>query len=241
MIVTRHLPEPTTVVDLDDDNANGQLDALYRPQREQWLSINLVASVDGAAHGGDGTSGTLTQGADRRILGAIRRNSSVVLVGAETVRAEGHLFPRSTSLVVATLSGNLTGHAFSPELEPGRLVVVCPASASETVRRTLGDVPAAIIDIPSHTVTPHQLIDALRAHGFDTIVCEGGPSLASQLIDAQLVDELCLTTSPLIAGKAAESLPAITAADRHELELSQLLTDTPGSTYARWRFSPRNH
>lgn len=241
MIVTRHTPGPTLTIDLADASAAAGLDELYRPARQQWLSINLVASVDGGGQGGDGTSGTLTQGADRRILGAIRRNSSIVLVGAATVRAEGHLFPRTTSLAVATLSGDLTGHAFPRELEPGRLIVVCPTPAVDTVTRTLGTVPATVIAVEADTVTPHQLVAALRDRGHDTIVCEGGPSLASQLIDAGLVDELCLTTSPVILGDAAAALPALTVTDRRELTLAQLLTDTTGSIYARWMLNPRSH
>lgn len=241
MIVTRHLPVPRFEVDLGVPDAAARLDGLYRPQRAEWLSINLVASVDGAARGSDGTSGTLTQGADRRILGAIRRNSSIVLVGATTVRTEGHLFPRSTSLAVATQSGDLTGHAFSSDLEPGRLVIVCPSAAASTVRTTLGDVPATVLSIDSDVVTPEALIATLRQHGYATIVCEGGPSLAATLIDAELVDELCLTTSPLLAGDALGALRAIAGTQRHDLELAQLLSDSGGSVYARWRFSSRNH
>lgn len=241
MRVTRHLPAPVHVIDLVDAASSARLDELYRPPQPEWLSINLVSSIDGAGRGGDGTSGTLTQGADRKLLGAIRRNSSIVLVGATTVRTEGHLFPRSTSLAVATLSGDLTGHSFSPELEPGRLVVVCPESAADTARRTLGPVPATVIPVSGTTLSPQQLIDALRARGFATIVCEGGPMLASDLIDAGLVDEVCLTTSPVIAGAAARALPAMTVNDRHELELAQLLTDSSGSIYARWRLKPASH
>lgn len=241
MIVTRHLPHPVAQIDLDDAAANGSLDELYRPRRDTWLSINLVASIDGAASGSDGTSGTLTRGADRRILGAIRRNSSTVLVGAATVRAEGHLFPRSTSLAVATQSGDLTGHALPRDLAPGRLVVVCPTSAVSLVERTLGDIPATILGIDTDVVTAHALIGALRDNGFQTIVCEGGPTLASQLIDANLVDELCLTTSPVIAGSHDGAIRALTVSHRHDLELGQLLTDSSDSVYARWMFNDRNH
>lgn len=240
MIVTRHLPEPVTTVDLGSPDSGAQLDELYRPQRDDWLSINLVASIDSAAQGSDGTSGTLTQGADRRILGAIRRNSTVVLVGAATVRAEGHLFPRSTSLAVATLSGDLSGHAFPAALDPGRLVIAAPAGAHDTVRRTLGDVPAILLRIPD-TPDPRALVGALRDHGFATIVCEGGPTLAGQLIDADLVDELCLTTSPVIAGAPEHALRALRVEGRHDLALGQLLTDSAGSVYARWMFNDRNH
>lgn len=239
MIVTRHLPSPVLNVELTAMDAATRLESLYLPARPQWLSVNLVTSVNGAARGPDGTSETLTQGADRRILGAIRRNSSIVLVGATTVRAEGDLFPRSTSLAVATQSGDLDGHALSNDLEPGRLVVVCPAAAVPTVRRTLGDVPATVLAVDAAEVSAGELIGMLRKHGYDTIVCEGGPTLANQLIDAGLVDELCLTTSPVLASATASALRAIDVTERHDLELAQLLTDETGSIYARWAFSAR--
>lgn len=239
MIVTRHLPSPVLDVELTAPDAAAGLDSLYLPGRQQWLSINLVASVNGAARGPDGTSETLTQGADRRILGAIRRNSSIVLVGASTVRTEGDLFPRSTSLAVATQSGNLSGHAFSNDLEPGRLIVVCPAAVAETVEHTLGGVTATVLTVDGTEVSAEALIETLRAHHYDTIVCEGGPTLANQLIDAGLVDELCLTTSPVLASASASALRAISVAERHDLVLTQLLTDDIGSVYARWSFSAR--
>ncbi|MBX3093233.1 MAG: dihydrofolate reductase family protein [Cryobacterium sp.] len=243
MIVTRHLPSPALDVELTAQDAAARLDGLYLPGRPEWLSVNLVASVNGAARGSDGTSDTLTQGADRRILGAIRRNSSIVLVGASTVRTEGDLFPRSTNLAVATQSGDLTGHAFSKELEPGRLVVVCPAAAVETVHRTLDGVPATVLAIETAEVSAVELIATLRAHGYDTIVCEGGPTLANQLIDAGLVDELCLTTSPVLMSptiaSASAALRAIDVTERHELRLTQLLTDETGAIYVRWSFSAR--
>ena len=239
MIVSRHLPSPAVEVDLRAPDAAATLEALYEPDRPQWLSVNLVASVNGAGRGSDGTSDTLTRGADRRILGAIRRNSSIVLVGATTVRTEGNLFPRSTSLAVATQSGDLTGHAFPSELEPGRLVVVCPSGAVANVYRTLGEVPVTVLPVDAPRVTADTLIDTLREHGYDAIVCEGGPSLAGQLVDAGLVDELCLTTSPLLTGAASSDLRALDVAGRHDLELAQLLTDETGSIYARWRFTAR--
>ncbi len=39
--------------------------------------------------------------------------------------------------------------------------------------------------------------------GYSRILCEGGPTLLGQLAAAGLVDELCLTTSPVLAAGQA--------------------------------------
>jgi riboflavin biosynthesis pyrimidine reductase len=43
-------------------------------------------------------------------------------------------------------------------------------------------------------------LDELRKRGLDQVLCEGGPHLFGALLAADLVDELCLTVSPLLAG-----------------------------------------
>ena len=43
----------------------------------------------------------------------------------------------------------------------------------------------------------------LAGHGYQRMLTEGGPGLLAQLIGADLVDELCLTISPLLAGPGA--------------------------------------
>jgi riboflavin biosynthesis pyrimidine reductase len=47
-------------------------------------------------------------------------------------------------------------------------------------------------------------VQALRAGGHQLILCEGGPTLLGSLLAASFVDELFLTISPLLAGRAAQ-------------------------------------
>jgi riboflavin biosynthesis pyrimidine reductase len=49
-------------------------------------------------------------------------------------------------------------------------------------------------------------LDALAERGHRRISCEGGPHLLGQLADAGLLDELCLTVSPLLAGPGADRI-----------------------------------
>jgi len=49
-------------------------------------------------------------------------------------------------------------------------------------------------------VEPQRMIDALAERGLGRIHCEGGPSLFGSLLQADLIDALCLTVSPSLEG-----------------------------------------
>lgn len=235
MILTRVYPGEAKPVDLDDVGSREQLLELYRPPQSNWLRINLIASVSGNAGGSDGTSETLSNPADRRLLGVIRELGDVVLIGAESLRAEGYLLPRRSPLAVVTSSGDLTGHGVGDAVESGRVIVVCPEEAVARVRETVGSVKVDIVTVAATDgrFTMTDLVAALRARGMNSIVCEGGPGLAAQLISAGLVDELCLSTSPLLNGAHLPVFGKVQF-DEAKLELSQLMVDNASGIYARW-------
>lgn len=224
-------------VSTDDIDAGVRVAGWYEHPLPRWLRLNLIASVDGTAAGADGTSETLTNRADRLILGVLRRQADVVLVGAASVRAEGYRLPKTAKLAILTASGNLTGHRVSSEGDPvpGRLLVLCPQSAVATATATLGEIAAEIIVIPDDAgrLNVASVVDFLHGRGLAKIICEGGPSLAAQLLSANVVDELCLSTSPRITGNALSLLGANSPTDRR-LTLLQLLVDDASGIYARW-------
>jgi riboflavin biosynthesis pyrimidine reductase len=231
VIFERLYPGPTASIDGDDRE---RLLELYRPPRAEWLRLNLIASVTGAAMGSDGTSETLSSPADRRILGVIRELSDLVLVGAQTLRTEGYQHPRHSRLAIVTHSGNLGGHRIEAP-EGAAPIVLCPAAAVEHVRANLAG--AEIIELkPVGTALPlTAVIAALRERGYASIVCEGGPSLAAQVIDTGLADEFCLATSPRVGGTPFAVTGSGSIAER-AVTLSQLLRDESGGLYARWSF-----
>lgn len=238
MILRRIFPSVDAPVAVDSPEASAAIDALYAVPARDWLRLNLVASIDGSAVGADGTSQSLTRGADRKVLGAIRRTSDVVLVGASSVRAEGYRLPRTAPLAVVTASGDLAGSGLPREPVAGRLIVLCPASAQLRVRESLDGRGANVLVVPDAggCLAAREILAALNELGLRSIVCEGGPRLAAQLIAAGLVDELCLSTSPVLGGPAVPVLGP-TDLDPVRLELAQLLVDDAGVSYARWSMS----
>ena len=229
MIFERLYPSPAERIDGDDRAL--LLDA-YRPPRADWLRINLIASVSGSATGADGTSETLSSRPDRRILGVIRELADVVLVGAESLRAEGYQHPRRSRLAVVTLSGNLAGNRIEAP-DGAAPIVICPPAATASVRSQLPGAEILELAATERHIAAGAVIGVLRDRGFASIVCEGGPSLAGQLIEAGLVDELCLSTSPRLGGAQLALTGSVLITER-AVSLHQLLCDEASGLYARW-------
>lgn len=234
-MLTQLVPTPAdagrTFDPFTDAGLSMLLDA-YEPPTQDWFRINLITSVTGSAAGPDGTSETLTNRTDRRILGVIRGQSDIVLVGAESVRAEGYRIPKTTTLGIVTGSGDLSGHRIEAA-DAARLVVLCPERARVTA---MASIPGAqIVSVPDDEgrLTPAAVLASARELGHRSIVCEGGPSLAGQFAAAGLVDEVCLSTAPLVTGS---TLPPLGPRGFEPLavRLHRLLIDESSALYARW-------
>lgn len=181
------------------------------------VRLNFVASLDGAATL-DGVSGGLGTPADRAVFDTLRALTDVILVGAGTVRAEGYGGPLlsaedaawrlSQGLApqppLAIVSGRLDLDPGHPSLAdaPTRPIVVTHAAAPAARRAALADV-ADVLICGEDAVDPQLVVAALAERGLRQILCEGGPSLVGAFIDADAVDELCLTLSPVLEGGAA--------------------------------------
>jgi riboflavin biosynthesis pyrimidine reductase len=221
--VRRLLPDPP--VELDDD----ALAAAYAPAPDatRHLRMNFVASADGAATVA-GRSGGLATPGDSRVFDLLRDLCDVVLVGAGTVRAEGYRQPRYPperqarrrarglaevppyAVVSHTLRLDPTSALFTAA-EP-RTIVVTRAGAPADRRAALAEV-ADLVVAGTDEVDLAAALGQLADRGLRRILCEGGPHLFSALLAENLVDELCLTVSPLLAGPgpvrivAGEPLP----------------------------------
>lgn len=181
------------------------------------VRVNFISSIDGAAtHGG--LSGGLNNAADKMVFDTLRMLADVVVVGAGTVRAEGYgdinLVPDAVAWrlanglgpqpPVAIVSSNLD---ISPEhplfAQPAVRPFVVTHAGSPVERR---DALAGVADV---LVCGDQAVDlglmaaALAESGHPQMLCEGGPRLLGSLIEADLVDELCLTISPVLEGGPA--------------------------------------
>jgi len=199
--------------DLDDD----ELARLYDYPREHWLRANMVASADGAG-ALDGLTSGLSSSADRRLFGVLRALSDVVLVGAGTARAEkykparrrpdqaplraGRSATPPIALVSRGLDLDLTAPLFTDAPPDARTIVITCASSPAQARAAVAAVADVIVAGDLAVDLPAALA-ALGERGLGRVLCEGGPLLLGQIAADGLLNELCLTISPLLAGPGA--------------------------------------
>ncbi len=186
------------------------------PESGPWVRAMMVTTLDGAAAGYDGVSGTVSSGADQVVFSAVRRYADVVLIGSGTLRAERYTPMRARSQdaarraaqgqrsapVVAIVSGSLELPWDLPLWSESteRPIVITPADADPDRLATARE-HAEVITLPQ--VTPGALVGALIDRGLRRILCEGGPRLLRDLVDAGVVDEADITLTPLFAGTSA--------------------------------------
>lgn len=179
-----------------------------------WVRANMVSSLDGVAVV-EGRVGDLTGPADQELLVLLRNLADVVLVGAGTICAEGYgpltAAPEwrarrialgqtpDPGLAIVSLECDLDPeHALFTEAETRPVIITCGA-APPADRDALAEV-AEVWTIGDTQVDLRAAIDELAGSGRPRILSEGGPSLLAQLVELDLVDELCLAIAPMIIG-----------------------------------------
>ncbi|GAA3919024.1 pyrimidine reductase family protein [Streptomyces lacrimifluminis] len=222
-------------------------------RREAWLRANMVSTLDGAAQH-DGRSQPISSASDMRIFGTLRALADVVLVGAETVRQEGYRPARARAefaaareaagqteaaaiaIVSASLELDYSLPLFTSPLVP-TLILTGAAAAPDRVAAAEKAGARVVVAGDGMGVDPARAVQALAGLGHTRLLAEGGPRLLGQLVAAGVLDELCLTISPMLTVGDAQRIsggPAVPV-PRH-FELVSLLEDS-GFLFSRYRRS----
>jgi len=203
----RQLLPSTAVLSGDQD-----LEEFYALPPARSLRADFVVSIDGAVEI-EGKSRGLGGPADRAAFMAMRAVADAVLVGAGTARIERY-GPVALSeaveqrrlargqepappLVVVSRRG-LLGSDDRVFLNGYRPMVVTTAAALQE-HPELEDLAHVIVCGEDEVDLPKS-IDHLVGMGYERLLCEGGPALLHSLLSHDLVDEMCVTFSPVIAG-----------------------------------------
>lgn len=199
-----------------------ELNRMYIHQRRSglpYLTLKMAQSVDGAIAPRPGERYALTGRAAAAHVRILRFEHDAVMVGVGTALVD---------------DPQLTVRPFRARAVPYRRIIV-DSTARLPLRSTLVKDRARVSTIIATTATaPHERVEALRAKGVEIIVCdalpdgnvdlrdllarlgalgflgvlcEGGPTLASALLDARLVDELHLLVAPVALG-TSDVVPA---------------------------------
>jgi riboflavin biosynthesis pyrimidine reductase len=211
---------------------------------------NMVASADGAT-AIDGVSGALGGEGDLMVFTALRAIADVVLVASATANAERYGPARTDDRRtawraergrpptpgIAVLTGSLS---VEPELplftetddESPRPLVLTGRAAPEDRRRALSEV-AEVVDIGDDRVDLAAALRELRRRGAEIVLAEGGPGLLGQMATADLIDELCLTLSPVLAGGDSRRVIHRAEPGLRHLDLDRIL-EHDGELYLRY-------
>lgn len=205
--------------EVDALDAYGRLSRLGDRPR---MRLNMVSTVDGAAALG-GRSSALGGPADKALFATLRSLSDVILVGATTIQAEGYGPARLDDSArgrrqrwglapvppIAVVTGSCRLDWSSPFFAQAeqRPVVITAASATPADRGNADEV-ADVIVAGEDRVDLTLAVRALAERGHDNVLAEGGPGIAAQLAAAHLIDELCLTVAPIVAGGDARRILA---------------------------------
>ncbi|WP_286251076.1 pyrimidine reductase family protein [Streptomyces graminofaciens] len=216
-----------------------------------WLRANMVSTLDGAAQH-DGRSQPISGAADMRIFGTLRGLADVIVVGAETVRQEGYRPARAreafaeareaagqapvpaVAVVTASLDLDFSAPLFTEPLVP---TLVLTGAAALPARLAAAEKAGAQVLIAGEgaAVDPARAVRALADRGLTRLLSEGGPRLLGQLVAAGVLDELCLTVSPMLtAGDAQRIAGGPSVAVPRRFELVSLLEEA-GFLFSRYR------
>jgi len=231
------LPEARDIDDTELERLYDYPSELSRP----WVQVNFVSSPDGAVTVG-GKSQGLSGPADKKVFMLGRTLADVILVGAGTAAIEGYAGVQSgevrsaarsrlglapvppIAVVSRQASIDPASALVSSPLVP-TIVFTCSAAPADRLQ-SLSAAGADVVITGDSDVNLSVALTELDKRGLHRVSCEGGPHLFGALIEAGLVDQLCLTISPKLAGGDASRIAVgpPPAAPR-DLDLDSVLTD----------------
>ncbi|MBB3039983.1 pyrimidine reductase family protein [Hoyosella altamirensis] len=231
---------------------DAELRQIYRYPESSWLRVNFVSSIDGAVTSG-GLSGALSSETDKHLFGLLRELADVVVVGAGTVRAENYggvaisddarqrRLEAGQSAVpqiaVVTASANLDPHSrlftdtavppliFTSEQAPQGAIAALRAAGAEVNKIRVG---------PTGTLDSHEILRILRSSNRGKVLCEGGPSLLGALLAADLVDDLCLSVTPVLTAGSSGRIATGELPQQRRMRLAHTLSGDDGTVFTRW-------
>ncbi|WP_298180898.1 pyrimidine reductase family protein [Saccharomonospora sp.] len=219
-VVHRLLPTPVELSSLTDAELERLYD--YPPDLTRpWVQVNFVSSADGAVSVSDRSEG-LSHPADKRVFGLGRDLADVILVGAGTALTERYRGVKARELRVERRRRLGLGDLPPIAVVTGRCritpedllvtdttvppIVITTRQAPRHRKDALTAAGVDVIEAGDDVVDPHTALAALAERGLRRVDCEGGPQLFATLVAADLVDQLCLTIAPLLAGAGAERI-----------------------------------
>ena len=184
-----------------------------------FVTLKMAASLDGAIADASGASKWITCETSRNAVQRLRRSADAVLVGSGTALADnpsllcrlpGAAERDGLRRIVVDSRGRLPtnlriftdGHAYATAVATTDR---CPKSVLKTWRNAGVTVWTLPSDKDGH-VELRALMARAGEEGLLHVLCEGGGTLAGELMATDLVDELRLYLAPIVLGRRTASV-----------------------------------
>jgi 5-amino-6-(5-phosphoribosylamino)uracil reductase len=246
MAFVQRIDNGTYLTVTDDDLTD--LYAYPAELHSPWIRVNFVAGIDGAVSQ-DGVSGGLGTPADKAVFGELRSLADAVLVGSGTVTAENYGGVEVSDAVRAARTARgqsevppivvVTGSASvdpestvvtGAEVPP---IVLTTSHAPEDRVQALRDAGLTVVRADGD-LTGDVVVALLQDLGLQRVLCEGGPGLFGSLLAADVVDEVCVTTSPTLSAGTSGRMATSDAAVDRPMTPGHILLDDDGTILVRW-------
>jgi riboflavin biosynthesis pyrimidine reductase len=210
-----------------------------------YLACNFISTLDGRATLG-GRTADLGFPTDGRVLMRLRTFADAVVIGAGTMRVERYDrmlpverlreyreqigLPADPLSVIVTASMDLPWDAGLFSEGHGEVLLATTSDAEPPATATAVEVLryADRVDLGA------LLEDLAARRGVRTVVCEGGPTVLGELVEAGLVDDLFLTINPVLAGDGERGVMRGRLQAPVSAEPAWVL-EAEGELFTRWR------
>ena len=182
-----------------------------------YVTLSCAMSIDGYLDSAEPHRLAMSNPADLDRVDDVRALHDAIMVGASTVRRDNpRLLVRdaarrarrlasgrqeSPAKVTVTASGELSADAAFFTTGEGPRIVYCPRDRAAELGARLGD-RAVVVGLGEDCVTMSELVDDLGTkQGVRSLMVEGGGTVLTQFLGADLVDELHLVVAPFFVGE----------------------------------------
>jgi 5-amino-6-(5-phosphoribosylamino)uracil reductase len=182
--------------------------------------VNMAVSVDGRINSRTRERFALGSEHDRRLMDVLRERADAVIIGAGTVRHDGHpMLLRYPDLVAKREKRGAAAHPVNVVLSGDldlplrrffagdatqRIIFTTHRASAARIRKF--QRVAEVVVLPGKNPAAAKVVEELRKRGLRKLILEGGGEVHFPFAKAGLVNEWYITITPrLIGGKNAPS------------------------------------
>ncbi|WP_308572229.1 pyrimidine reductase family protein [uncultured Corynebacterium sp.] len=208
------------------------------------VRTNMVSTLTGSATMNH-VSEDMGNDTDGQLFAALRNWADVVLVGAQTVRAEDYSGvapvtdgsrPAPIAVPSRSLDFDITSDFFTDFTTPPILLVSHSSWDDQELAQRIATIESAgaeVCDAGEGTV--QNYISVLKDRGFKRVLCEGGPGMIGQLVDIDAIDQMYLTLDPHLSTGVETPMATFQGEHSHRrMQLENVAADHDGTVFLRY-------